>query len=774
MARTTPNKTPKVTAASENKADSVLETGKCYTGVLHSVNVETGHCNVRLNQPPQHLENCYWAAGAIFSPLLGFKLKMVPAIGTKVMVLYGNPSFVIQMLPSEQGDSLAGAHKTTTGATTRKDSGVYGNGCTSHSVTEANVLEGEFDLSNAFGVGLLFLNNVMTMKAGDRAKIETHLLRDMVRIVSETFEHVSPLGIKEIYNDGFPNEEESLSSYEFEVHNRENKDTPKAAVSGNKVDFTAENDYVSQFKHRYRKYKGWLGDFLHTFITDPAQSASAVLSGKASIKVGNDGSIMCRSVSSISFERRCRIVVPKRLEHHDSPDGNKSDETEELPEEPLVEWDPKNPHHAAYQLREYACYLANFKELARFRQMNKDFEVPKESDVPAPDPNNKEEDRKKANPSKRFINTYSCIRLMQDGSTIIHDGYGACYYSGRGVVQISSPYAVHIDTGGDFVVVANNTFIKSLNNTEITSVKGGITFKSRRFLNWLCEKGNIWFKSDAKDTDSNAGIILDAPHNRIVSISGGDNMVASTDGDVVVKADKGSVFVKAFKFLKLDSLGNLFVRAKTTVALMATNVYQLASNTVNIQNRMVVSRNSGVKTRGTTEMSGSLKVAGAIYGPPTIGQATILSPPHLNHIRVLEETLTSPFDSNVNTTSNSMLTTVPSIQPESIVKGMVWKFDAERHPQDDSLYQYILPHSQDFIETHSGSFTEFVEWKFSDDKLLEATRTDATSLPWPGKTVINELYHPVDKGHPLTSPSPEENWTQTDLTPRPASRRVLD
>jgi hypothetical protein len=768
--------------------NALFDVGKIYTGTVVSVNAASGHCVIRTDNPAATLENVYWAAGAIMAPLLGFKIKTVPPVGGRVAVLYGNTSFVIQALPTEPGDMVAGGAKTSTGSYTRKESKVYGKTAgTFHALTTGDILEGEFDLSNAFGVGLLFLNNLMMMKSGDKAKIETHLLRDMVRVISENFEHFHSAGSEDIYNDGRVNVERSLNSYEHETGNRLSAKTPKAATKKNQVKYNHEKDIVDNFQDRYRQYEGWLGDFIHEFIKEPARSASAILTGKGSHHVNADGSFLQRTTGEIVLERVCRQLVPKRLKRHYDPEGDKAEDFEDLDTEPIRTWkEGDTPQDMAYQMREYARYLSNFKSLERFRQLKKDFEIATEEDTPAPDPNNWEEDKRKTNSGLVYIETYSTIRIFRDGSIVLMDGYGSSVYMGRGFVQISAPRDVHVDCGGDFVVVANNIFQKARKTVEITSVEEDMFLKARKGMNILSEEGTVYIKSDAEeDTESTSesgeggensvktGVFIDVPKHSLTILANKDILAESEKGDIGLTATREKIILDGKKLIKLDSKRNITCVATRDFQFNGNDAFFRPSGDFIVSDKFKINSSGNASFAKKVAVADTLRVGGNIFGP-AISKG---DPAHTNHIRVGGPgNISINGDGNSENIQNDINERLKQTVQE-VAAGYEWKYNDDAHHQyeQDSEDALHLPHAQDYIETHSdedSDYSEYEEWEFSDDHLQNQIRTDASSLPWPGKNNTEEKIHPFDAGEVLDKPSTEDTWNQTDLTSRPTKRKV--
>ena len=168
---------------------------------------------------PGFTAQCRWTAG-IFAPLVGIRAMYYPAVQSRVLVLASSaaPHFIVSSVPSEQFNGAIAGAKTMTGSSTKGldpyVARAQGRGLEIDKPVD--LLEGEFDISNNFGVSLQLLTTCLSMKGSERAKIEAFLLNDMVRIVSDAFKHFSCFGDMQIYNDGRLNARWDGTSYDFE------------------------------------------------------------------------------------------------------------------------------------------------------------------------------------------------------------------------------------------------------------------------------------------------------------------------------------------------------------------------------------------------------------------------------------------------------------------------------------------------------------------------------------------------------------------------------
>ena len=491
-----------------------VEVGRVYTGVIRQTHHGDGLYTVQIDSIGVNIV-CTWAAG-IFSPILGIRTKYYPTLDTKVAVLATglNSGWIITTAPSEKYDREAGGALTMVGVQLDDENlepfeqELDGMGL---SVTNPNdLLEGEFAISNNFGVAIQFLTTLIKMQASERAKIEASLMDDMVRIVSETFKHYSSFGDFQIYNDGRLNVRFDGSSYEFESFGKENNKEPLVNVDSKQVEF--QKSYTETGRWRFSEYIGFLGDFIHTFVTEPDSTLAAIAEdairpGKARMQMHSDGTILMQSVADISIERVCRVVSPTEIKRQDDPEGNKKNEFDKLNKEYLKIWsygkDMSKAHYASYQLRQYARWLSCFHSFARFHQLDKDWKLPRETEFEH-SWNNQEQDVEQANAGQDTLyDVYATFRIMRDGSILIMDGFNSAISMVRGNIQMSAVRHIEIDAAGDIRINAGqNLYIKARRNIEISAIVGGLTLKARTWWKALCEWGTVWIKSDAIDPSS--------------------------------------------------------------------------------------------------------------------------------------------------------------------------------------------------------------------------------------------------------------------------------
>jgi len=492
------------------------EFGGTYPGVICAFDPDKEVYSVRLDHTGQTVPGCVYAAG-FFSALIGVKAHFRPMMGTRVLLAYGNPAYIVGTAPSDPPDKSGGKGRKLVASDVKLDKrskNLEKDSANNGATAGQDLFPGELEIGTQTGVAVQFLTFLLKLQAGERAKIECHLVDDMVRIVSETFRHYSSFGDFEISNTGGgPTVIWHGSSKTHEVWGQVNPKDPKVKkVDKRKV---AKEDVAETGRHRFSQFIGYLGDFMHLMLADPEETIGQLAQqrvGKFDCHINNDGSLLVRSVAEIAFERVDIIPMPIQRRALDDPEGNTREEIEAAVRDQglnldrlLARWDyGKNNsrmHLLPFQLREYARYLAQFHGFARMLSQDKDWEFESEATArnrQKPSWNNGESDVAAANKGKLdYYQVYSTIRILRDGSQLHLDGYGNALVMGKAGVQVSSYLDILLEAGRDVRIVGKNVFIMARNNVEIVAAVGRLILKARTFLQALCEWGGIHIKSDA-------------------------------------------------------------------------------------------------------------------------------------------------------------------------------------------------------------------------------------------------------------------------------------
>lgn len=539
-------------------AERFLKPGRSYTGVITSRQGD-GTYRVIVDDPRVTINGVRLAL-----PVLGGHLGLqvrgcLPSL-TRVHLVYGPTAFIYATIPTASADVDNGRDRSLVwGKDMNAAQGVTGDLYSDH---PEDLLEGEVEFANLYGVSMQFLTTLMRMTAGDRAAVECHLINDMVRIVSEQWRHISGLGDDLIFDHGRPTMERGWSMYRHEVLGALLEKSPYADLKGDEVDRDALNAkrVTALGRHRFREFIGFAGDFIHSFVSDPpetivslAEESAGGGAGKSWIHRNSDGSILVQSIADIRFERVTRIPVPRRTASHEDPAVTREREYDNLAAEFLklpkviTPASPKDLYQMAYHIRSYSRWLGRYHAFARTLQLPGEYSIPSEASSPVPDWLNKEADRKTANGAVTYYETYACYAILRDGSIVQHDGYGSSIVTSNGNIQISAARHVDIEATGDIRMLAGGSiYVKARRNVEISATLGGLILHSYAWLKMLCEKGSLWLRSNAT-TDKAVtpeAATADTPVPEIAGwesgVSGGQAiLVEAADGAAAYRSRKG-------------------------------------------------------------------------------------------------------------------------------------------------------------------------------------------------------------------------------------------
>ena len=380
-----------------------------------------------------------------------------------------------------------------------------------------DMVPGEWQQTSGIGSVIRLLSNFAQMSAGDLAKIEVHLMNDMVRIVDNYFAHHNVGGDTLIWSNGRCNYEEHFTSY---PHEAEGKKKPTGEALGEKIE-EGVYDPISKLPEstanstgRWRKstYVGFLGDMIHHFVTLPPEdettySVSADRTGQFRQWIGADGTLCIQAAGGVHIEMTNRIVVPTILTAWNDPDFDAEDAIKNLEQDFLSLWgngpDWDDLKTACWQMRTYLRYIPLWHALARFKQAEEKNYciVPNEDDIGLSDPTCDEEDKKKANQEAGPYKGHSILMMDPSGSMSFVSNGNTSVILNEGNIQVSCPGNIELKAGGTVAIQGRDVSVRGANRVEILSMFGSLMTKARTLWQALCEKGHIWIKGDAQEGD---------------------------------------------------------------------------------------------------------------------------------------------------------------------------------------------------------------------------------------------------------------------------------
>lgn len=607
------NATPVATATHATAGETPI-VGSVYRGIVEERSGD-GSYKVRLEAPRADLAGVLLAA-PVFGGLLGYNVRCRITPGTAVEISYGTPSFIHAVIPRNTDDWMNAKNRSMMwGDAVEAETGMRDN----YSEAPEDMVEGEVEIGNMFGVAMSFLTTLIKMGAGDRAAVECHLINDMVRVISSQYRHFSGIGDELIFDHGRPTLERGWSSYRHEVLGKLQEKMAFADMAGDAADKAKLEAarVTAAGRHRLIEFIGFAGDFIHSFVADPTiaeaklEAATDHASGKSWIHRNSDGTVLIQSVADIRLERVCRIPVPARIASHEDQTITRNRQYENLNKEFVTLPDlgslaKKDAFRAAYHLRSYSRWMSRYHAFARMLQMDEEYQLKSESGTAAPSWANLEADKEAANAAVEYYDTFACFTILRDGSIVMQDGYGGSLVFSNGNVQISAARHMDIEAAGDIRMVAGGSlYLKSKRNIEISATCGGIILHGYAWFKALCEKGSMWLRSNADtrldapelephpsggplpEVAENMAILFEAPRGSAALRTDGQ-IVIMTDGSPADDDDeskdvrihsKGGVTVNGRKKVTIQSPTDVEIQASRAIALASscviTNAYQI-------------------------------------------------------------------------------------------------------------------------------------------------------------------------------------------------------
>ena len=739
-----------------NAKEFKLEPGKFYVGYIAYYAPKNHTIFVNIENTKR---KAWWVAG-VFSGLSGIKMNYTPELGTKVLCLIGDKIdqvFIVGTLPN--GVTLPALRNKLNGISVENINSYESlaeifdkNNSQFQSTSDRyeNTTPGEFDIQNSYGVSLQILRNVAKLSAGQLASIECFVIDDMVRIVSDSFQHFNAFGEHVIYNDnGKLNVRWDGALKDFEAFGQtEEQGQPKAERKGTH-NFEMTPDNLQELgRWRFSSFIGHLGNFMHMFITDPVNEMGRLLgddepteddlrSGRFHAHVNTDGSVLVRSVSDIVFEKVVRIPVPIERRKPNDRTGNQMLNPDDIAEfanfDPMANWKPTNNlYETVYMMRDYAKWFSNFYSYAQFLSQHKDWYVPTEEDTPQADKDFNDREKRQRNPEysdelhTQYINKYATIRMFKDGSILLLDADNSAVTMLNGNVSISAKKNIELEAGDNINLISRNINMVAKENIDATAVEGGMLLRSQRWMQMLCRRGTTLIESEANASNTDAT-------SRYYDNSG--VIIKSSTGNVGIHATAGSI--------KLNAI-NIVNKAN----VMFNQVRQFVVG-------KVFSISAGAST-GVLNLIGNLR-AGTILGQRVSSQLEILRPGangslHGNHIGF--HTGNDPEVTAVNT---DVVEFADSKLPAAA------RFIHRDTYNVTETYESLTQQSIRLDEDPS----DFDVWTFA------VNGDEVIKYPYPGKNVSVKQYNPVTAGAKNDTPStvteyPNEgnDFTKTGLNIR--------
>lgn len=746
------------------------------------------------------VNNCLYMSDSL-AALLGFEQTTLPCVGSQVLVLYApkqsyvlggvgatrvdNPTvFSMPASGNVDGETINDpAYGVRRGEQDKDLAGGYTPG--------KDILPGEKEFSNNMGVWLRLLMNMAQLSAGELAKVEVSLVNDMVRIVDNYFAHHNVGGDTLIWAaNGNCTEERHFTPYGFEA---EGKLTPKQKLADSSegiVDPASIGNPVNA-TGRWRKstYIGFLGDMIHTWISNPAETVStyaegAIRTGHCRCWVGQDGTVMVNSAGGVHIQVTPTVIIPEVRHNWNDPDFDVAAAFADMDVKFLKLWgdDSKEPWKdmavACWQMRTWAQYIRLWHSLKMWNALTKpDYcKVYQEEDSAYSD--------ELRHQGTAFIS-------VDSGGSIALTSYGTQEAGGtssiimnNGSIQISTAGNLDIQCGGTLSFSAKNISMKALDHIEIVSIAGALWLKARSAWNALCEAGRMWLKSDLADTYpadvkytyplaggvppepqevGRYAICIDAAEGRVAMHGKKEISMATSDAYAPIRVNaKGTmspIYVQSNGDMLFDAWSNISLGAARN---MCTRSYGLLMdcNTARIARNMLI-------TSATIEFNGFIRTNSVISLNGYMGNAAQVSvykeKEKADPAPVIEKNNESMFNDLEKYINTSYYSEVYPLYNEDYIEEVWdaydWHFnDWHVGEGDDVLKWYTYKRSPIFDENGMGVANEPlipVTWEecclISPSSTTGSLTPERGKWPFPGKKM--EMWM-----HDLKGTGPIENY----------------
>lgn len=538
-----------------------------------------------------------------------------------------------------------------------------------------DTLPGDWGSINELGMAIALGKLVALLRASDLAKVEAFWGDDLLRLTGYNFELYSAAREEHRLDDEGEFADVALST-PF-IWEGAGIKAPGTASRTNKTPVKAGNYFatVEPFKDdqliipREVRLRGYLGDIERKWVCAPPEGVSVETfsrttppyTGLSEMTRHIDGTVSIRSAREIILEKTIKIPVPKVVKSAEDPQGDNRTNYKaaglndpQAKKEPFI-WGSDEANIRSVQAIDESIWFHNRFAAVGLGLHKKDWYLPEEREIssvgagtfyskqlnaghqfllPLSDFASIVIDHRQGH-QVRFYRTRSGLRLHDDGSVTIEDGYGSQIKMTGGAIFLTAVNDVWIQPGRSAVVWAPfDAIVRAGNCADLTAAKGDVRIKAEKNLQILsgnsgsggCVIENRATNPSAASGYANtgaqvvgAGITLKAAESSIHSFSKQLYLgVKPDDAGSVVTLDGGE--------------GTLFLRGKNlTERLTGARVTLFASETepdkrvLYVGKRLVMISSSlevGGSTRivpvqgnGSLEVSGSLKVhGGGIFG----------------------------------------------------------------------------------------------------------------------------------------------------------------
>jgi hypothetical protein len=409
----------------------------------------------------------------------------------------------------------------------------------------ADALQGDWGKINELGVAFWLGKFMAQMRASDAAKIEAFWGDDLLRIVGYNFQrYLSGAEMSAVDDQGEFDEVEFYTPFMWEALGSyvsgsavfdENEGEDGALKQDNENSRFEPKEAKQVIVPRGVDMRGYVGDLRHRRVVMLPVDAAGIAKaddekdfrGLGSDHAGLDGGIHLRSAKEVILEKSLMMPVPRRLLDPDAPDGDTDQNykaanvygdgpTQE--KKPFRWGDTSKPINRVTELWEYHAYLFGKYGLQVLDAHANDWETPEEADleIASGTPNEIDPDLFKklgfdfSTPlpkygeiiidqrdghTVRYYRSRSGVYLLDDGSTIIEDGYGSQIIMSGGSIRMACQGDIINQPGRSFITWAPRDFIARAGwCAELSAAKRDVRIKAEQSLHLLAnatEKSSI-------------------------------------------------------------------------------------------------------------------------------------------------------------------------------------------------------------------------------------------------------------------------------------------
>ena len=421
-----------------------------------------------------------------------------------------------------------------------------------------DTLPGDWLKINEHGTSIGVLGMMARLKAGGAA-IDVFGLDDLVRVISNQYQHYSAMGEILINNDGGNITLEFSGSYRQPEVSGEDELGKELFTVGETSDdkhlqsrITMEEG-LRTLKRRFQVFVGSLGGAFQAFLAKPdtgteTYDRESKHKGMLQASVSGSGRAILRSAGGIALMRGDRIPIPKKLKEAYDPEGDKPEDASLLlPKEPFA-FSEGHPFGRNLELRDATAWYIG-QAYQRFDEHEKDWHTPQESeeeiapeddyDVAGEENEDFTNDRHKGKKAGIFVE--------MDGSIIIRDAWGSeIYLRGGNIIMSCAGDVMSMPGGSDIVMAGDDAIIKARKSVDVSATENDIRLSANNGLHAYTESGGILLETNSNsptdhfyDPDKSGepsqskGIVLKAVNSRI--FGWGDTVHLSADREAVVE-----------------------------------------------------------------------------------------------------------------------------------------------------------------------------------------------------------------------------------------------